>query len=107
MPYMRHLSFAGILGALCAVASLTGCAGSQAKGPEDALTVLNRDLAMTLTDDVGTTTLTSAPAGKSVLEEQGPMPLPEDRMSLSVLAPQTWGATSTAPRLTDIPPTRE
>ncbi len=107
---MRHLSFAGILGALCAVASLTGCAGSPTKGPEDALSVLNRELSMTLTEDVGTTTLTSgnATAGKSVLEEQGPMQLPEDRMSLSALAPQTWGTPSSRPpSLADIAPTRE
>jgi hypothetical protein len=75
------------------------------QGPDDALTAMHAELAHTLpAEAVGITTLTSAELDK----ELPPMPLPEDRMSLSPTV--TWGngsaAPSAPPDLGDITATR-
>jgi hypothetical protein len=93
-----------------AVAALTGCAEStkaaaQPMAANDVIAQMHEELSHSLSgsDAVGTTSLTSA-----VLEDLGPMPLPEDRMSLSVLAPPTWGVGDDAPLTDDqLPATRK
>jgi hypothetical protein len=82
-----------------------GQIGVLAQRPDDALAAMHAELAHTLpAETVGTTTLTSAELDR----ELPPMPLPEDRMSLSPVV--TWGDGSTpksaAPNLADITASR-
>ena len=107
---MRHL-FGSL--ALLALAVLSGCSGTQrAKTPDEVVSQMNEELAHALSpsDAVGTTSLTNATlspaASDAILRE--PMPLPEDRMPLSVLeepAQATWGAPG--PNLRDLPASRD
>jgi hypothetical protein len=99
---------------LVAVLSLAACA--QSRSPADVERSMKEELshAIVLEDDtlvamnaelshaIGTTVLTNAVVAGPALEASEPMALPEDRMSLSVLSPQTWGD----PHELDVPDTR-
>jgi hypothetical protein len=65
----------------------------------DALVAMNAELAHA----IGTTTVTNAVVAGPAMEASESMPLPDDRMPLSVLSPQTWGS----PDELDVPDTRE
>jgi hypothetical protein len=107
-----------VLAVAFGLVALTGCSSLSAKPAatpeaaepapaEDVLDTMKRELAQSLTapaeQRVGTTTLTSVELPAD-LPELPPMPLPEDRMSLSGL---TTPAPAPAPSLVDISPTRE
>jgi hypothetical protein len=66
---------------------------------DDTLVAMNTELSHA----IGTTTVTGALVAGPPMEAADPMPLPGERMPLSVLAPQTWGA----PDALDVPETRE
>ena len=86
-----------------ALAAVSGCASAPSR-PTDVLAAMDRELAHA----IGTTTVTSAElTGLAPIFAAAAMELPEDRMSLSQLAPapvQTWGATA---ELASVPDTRE
>jgi hypothetical protein len=105
---------AASLGIFFAV-SLMGCSHpSRAKSPDELFASMALELSHSFEDGlndsagpVGTTTLTNATVPS--VEQLGPMPLPEDRMSLSGVdrpAVATWGVPTTPPA-DGIPATRE
>jgi hypothetical protein len=66
---------------------------------DDTLVAMNTELSHA----IGTTTVTGALVAGPAMEAADPMPLPGERMPLSVLAPATWST----PDALEVPDTRE